>query len=71
MSENYSQIEIDMSDENMLKLIDLWVNANLKTESIDTYEASDGDIKERLFQAILNEQIINVLTEMVESKEDE
>lgn len=65
MTEEYSDIEVDLSDEDRNRLIELFVQRNLSGASQSVYNKSivDNDIKDALFDTILNEMILRALTE--------
>ena len=56
-----SDLEIDISPEERVELVRIWVNTNLRPESASVYEDT-MDIE----QAIFNEAVIDVLKEQIE-----
>ena len=63
--EEYSDIEVDLSDEDRNRLIELFVQRNLSgaSQSVFNKKIVENDIKDVLFDAILNEMIVRALTE--------
>ena len=53
-------LEIDISDDTRLTLVEMWINKNLTPESASVYEDT-MDIE----QAIFNEAVIDVLKEQI------
>jgi len=56
-------IEIDITDEESDKLVNMWIEKNLTKESISVY-AKDRNLE----AAILNEAVIDVLKDMIENQ---
>ena len=61
-----SDIEIDISDDERLELVRIWINKNLTPESASVYADTED-----LEQAIFNEAVIDVLKEQIEREKYE
>lgn len=75
MSENYELIEVDLSDEDKIVLIERFIATKLSGASQRTYlvelEKDDTCVEDALFQAILNEMVLQVLIDEIESRKEE
>lgn len=74
MSEEFENVEIDLSDEERIVLCNLFLETVLAPASLSVLkevERDTGDIKEAIYSAILNQAIINVVEQQIKRMEKE
>lgn len=72
MSEDFEMIQIDVSDEDKITLIEQFVRTKLSPASQSAYINSDGEcVEDALFEAVLNEMILQALIDHIEDQKDE
>jgi len=70
---NNTNIEIDVTSEQIKHCVDLYVRTKLSSASVEVFDHTlleNGDDTAALYAAILNEQIVNLLIDGVNAKSD-
>ncbi len=68
----FCKLEIELDQDVISGLIDVWANANLHEASLEQYNelmASSGDQTDALHWAIVNDIVIQALTEQIKRTE--
>lgn len=63
MAEQFDTVDVDMTDEEQHRIIDMYVKMHLSPPSIETYEVSrlTDSVERSLYLAIINEMVLNAI----------